>query len=250
MLTALTWLFLLAGDAPLLEPPPSLTEARRLADALRYEEALLEYQRYLSLPQKPSRERAEALFDMGFLYWVLGDQASAFAKAEEALDLWPSLTLPPSAPSKQLSFLSQARSLRQVQVTLSEAPKEEIDEPETVRVKVEDAEQRVKKVFLRHALSLAGPFYAVEMTCESQKCHAQIPPPAGSGNYTAYYYVEGSDENGTTLATESSPFKPRKLSVVRPKPWHSQPWAWAGIGAAAIATGVVIYLLAPPLPGP
>src|SRR4051812_9699437 len=102
-----TLLATLAADAPRREPPEavgllalgprrvarsdpgaestprSLLEARRLADQLRYEEAIVEYQRYLADNDRPANERAKALLEMGFIYLVLGDESTAQRRAVE-----------------------------------------------------------------------------------------------------------------------------------------------------------------------
>lgn len=250
MLLSLCLLALSASDAPVNESPAPLLEARRLADALRYEEALLEYRRYLSLPSRPARERAEALFECGFLYFVLGDEASGYSHAHEALDAWPALGLSSSAPTKQRDFFDEAQRRHALRVVLAEAPRTATDEPETVRVRLQDTERRVKRVLLRHGLSPSGPYYSVPMACTVTDCQAQIPSAPADGDHTAYYFVEALGEKGQTLALDPSPFQPRKLAVVRPRPWHSQPWAWAALGTAVIAAGAVVYLLAPPPPLP
>src|SRR5882672_7915977 len=91
----------------LLALPESLASARKLADALRYEEAVVEYQRYLGVAgDRPVRERASALFELGFIHLVLGDEATASARATDALALDATLSLPPSAPARQVDFLA------------------------------------------------------------------------------------------------------------------------------------------------
>ena len=45
-----------------------------MAEQLRYEEAVVEYQRYLATPDRPIAERANALLELGFVHLVLGDQ--------------------------------------------------------------------------------------------------------------------------------------------------------------------------------
>src|SRR5438067_2378412 len=76
------------------EIPQSLIDARRLTDELRYEEAVVEYQRYLVDRDRPVKERAKALLELGFIHLVLGDEVSAEQRATEALDLDPTLKLP------------------------------------------------------------------------------------------------------------------------------------------------------------
>lgn len=48
--------------------PQSLLDARKLAEALRYEEAVVEYQRYLSTPERPVKERSLALFELSLIH--------------------------------------------------------------------------------------------------------------------------------------------------------------------------------------
>src|SRR5438105_11980988 len=100
----------LASCLLLAAAPDTLASARKLADALRYEEAVVEYQRYLGgAADQPVHERAQALFELGFIHLVLGDEVTAQARATEALELEPSLQLPSSAPARQVDFLAEVR---------------------------------------------------------------------------------------------------------------------------------------------
>src|SRR5690349_17731005 len=80
------------------EVPPSLVQARKLAQDLRFEEAVVEYHRYLGEGDRPTQERAQALLELGFLHLVLADTVNAQRRAAEALELDPTLALPPDAP--------------------------------------------------------------------------------------------------------------------------------------------------------
>src|SRR5689334_19353518 len=87
------------------DAPPSLLEARKLADQLRYEEAVVEYQRYLSQAGRPAKERASALVELGFIHLVLGDEATANARAAEALSLDENPSVLAGAPARELDWL-------------------------------------------------------------------------------------------------------------------------------------------------
>ena len=60
------WLLLLLAAAPAPAPaekpvaPPALVEARKLGQDLRFEESLVEYQRYLTDTTRPKSERARS----------------------------------------------------------------------------------------------------------------------------------------------------------------------------------------------
>lgn len=225
--------------------PPSLLEARKLNEQLRYEEAVVEYQRYLAVPDRPLTERAAALLELGFIHLVLGDQANAEARALEALELDPKLTVPSTAPGKQVDFVARMRKAYLARARLELLPREEGDPPYVVRVKVVDPEKQVTRVLLRHALTSTGPFYSSELTCEADLCRGAIPPPQGATGFTAWYYVEALDAMQLTAAKVASPDSPLQLSVVDQKAWYQSPVVWAVSGAALVAIGAVVFLLAP-----
>ena len=91
------------------EIPPSLSAARRLSGELRYEEAAVEYQRYLGQPGRPSSERAVALLELGFLHFLLNDSSSGERRAMEAFELDAELRLPSGASPKERAFLDEMR---------------------------------------------------------------------------------------------------------------------------------------------
>jgi hypothetical protein len=76
------------ADAP-VAVSPGLSQARKLADDLRFEEAVVAYQKYLGDSTRPSGERAQALLELALLHQVLADQVSAVKRAVEALELSP-----------------------------------------------------------------------------------------------------------------------------------------------------------------
>jgi hypothetical protein len=232
-----------------VEPAGPLASARKLADALRYEEAVVEYQRYLgSAGDRPAKERAAALFELGFIQLVLGDEANAKSRATEALELDPALSLPPSAPQRQVDFLSQVRRELSSRARLTVQARQAGDGPQLVRAKLFDPERKVKRVLLRHALSANGPFWASPMRCSEDDCRAELPSPAQGGDFTAWYFVEALDAKEATVASGASAREPLQLSVVASRPWYQSPVVWGVTGAALVAAGVVLYLLATPPP--
>ncbi len=224
----------------------ALSSARKLADALRYEEAVVEYQRYLGgAAERPARERASALFELGFIHLVLGDDANAQSRAIEALELDSGLTLPSSAPARQVDFLADVK--RQF-ATRARVTVEQGEGPQSVRARLVDPEQRVKRVLLRHALAQNGPFYAVQMRCVTDVCTAELPSPQQGGDFTAWYYVEALDAKNATVATAADAREPRQLAIIGGRSWYQSPITWGIAGGALVAVGIVVYLLAPPPP--
>ncbi len=230
------------------EVPQALVDARRLAESLRYEEAVVEYQRYLAVGERPARERAEALFELGFIQLVLGDEANADLRAANALELDPALELPESAAARQVDFLNKARKDFMTRARVSVEPRVDSDAPGFVRAKVVDPQGRVKRVLLRHALSASGPFHSTLMTCVADACTGSIPPPQDATSFTAWYYVEALDAGQLTLARAAGPDEAMQLAVVGGKRWYQNPVIWEVGGAALIAVGVVVYLLSPAPP--
>lgn len=227
----------------------ALSSARKLADALRYEEAVVEYQRYLGgAADRPVRERASALLELGFIHLVLGDEINAQSRAVEALELDPSLTLPSSAPARQVDFLADAKRQFLTRTRVTVEPRAGDDGPQTVRVKLIDPQKKVKRVLLRHALSSNGPFYSIQMQCEAEACRADLPPPAQGGDFTAWYFVEALDAKSATAASAADAREPLQLAVIGGKGWYTNPVIWGAAGGALIAIGLVVYLLSPPPP--
>lgn len=228
--------------------PSSLLDARKMAEQLRYEEAVVEYQRYLATPDRPQAERAAALLELGFIYLVLGDQPNAESRALEALELDPKLQVPSAAPAKQVDFVAKMRKLWLSRARLELQQRDEADPPYLVRVKVLDPERKVTRVLLRHALTSTGPFYSTEMTCTDDACAGSIPPPKDVASFTAWYFVEALDATQLTAAKVASPESPLQLSVVDQKPWYTSPVVWGITGAALVGIATVAFLLAPQPP--
>ncbi|GMU59886.1 MAG: hypothetical protein AMXMBFR34_16490 [Myxococcaceae bacterium] len=241
-------LAVVAGAAPVTETPPSLVEARKLGEQLRYEEAVVEYQRYLALPERPLKERAEALMEVAFIHLVLGDNANAESRAQEAFETDPKFTAPPSAPAKQADFIAKMRKVYLSRARLLVEPRKDDDAPSQVRVVVADPEKVVTRVLLRHALAPTGPFASSEMTCEGEACTGFIPPPKGASSYTSWYFVEALDPTNATVARVAGAGSPLQLSVVDQKPWYTSPVVWGVTGAALVGVATVIFLLAPQPP--
>lgn len=225
--------------------PQSLLDARKLAEALRYEEAVVEYQRYLSTPDRPVKERSAALFELGFIHLVLGDEATAQARAIEALELDPKLALAGGAPQKQLDFLNRTRKAWLARARLEVKDRESGDAASLVRVSLSDPEQKVARVLLRYSAKSVGPFSSAEMSCDGASCTAALPSPTGEPSFTAYYFVEALDATQATIARAAGADAPNQLVVVESRPWYQSPWVWAIAGTVIVGGAAVGYALAP-----
>lgn len=225
--------------------PQSLLDARQLGEQLRYEEAVVEYQRYLSTPERPVKERSLALFELGFIHLVLGDEATAQARALEALELDPRLALPAGTPPKQLDFLTRTRKAWLARARLEVKDRAAADPASLVRVAVADPEQKVARVLVRHSANSTGPFASTEMKCEAEQCEALLPSPTGDSSFTAYYFVEALDATQATIARAGGAEAPSQLVVVDVRPWYQSPLVWAIAGAVIVGGAAVGYALAP-----
>lgn len=259
MFLAAQLLFILVAapsDAPLREPPrlllaqkpppdlsQTLVNARRLAEELRYEEAVVEYQRYLGEPVRPFRERARALLELGFLHLILGDEVNAQRRALEAIELDAKVKVPASASQKEQDFVARVRRLVSERTDIELLVKQSDDPPDMVRVKYTDPKGRVRRVLIRHALAPNGPFYSTQMSCEAEACQAQIPPPKDGNDFSAWYYIEATDDGGATLGQEAGPGSPLQVSIAGLRPWYSSPWVW-GVGGAAIIGAAAVFFIA------
>lgn len=235
------------ADAP-TAVSPGLAQARKLADDLRFEEAVVEYQRYLGDSSRPSRERAQALFELAVLHQVLADPVSALKRAVEALELNPSIQLPPGTPAKQVALLDEARKQVRGRVKVDLIPREASEPPSRVRARMSDPDRRAKAVLLRHALVSEGPYWASPMNCRGDQCAGDLPQEAGSSAYTAWYYVEANDATGNTIARAASPESPMQVVVQIDKPWFSNPLVWVGASAVLVGVASVVYVASSPTP--
>lgn len=244
------------ADAPLRDvvvaqkPPPDISQtlvaARRLAEELRYEEAVVEYQRYLGEPQRPFKERARALLELGFLHLILGDEVNAQRRALEALELDEAVKVPSAASQKEQDFIQRVRKIVADRTHIEVQPKRPEDPPDMIRAKFTDPESKVKRVLIRHALAANGPFYSTRMSCEGDACHAQLPPPKDGNDFTAWYYLEAVDGAGNTMGQAAGPGSPLQVSVAGLRPWYANPWVWGVGGAAVIAAAAVFFIASSP----
>lgn len=225
--------------------PQSLIDARKLGEQLRYEEAAVEYQRYLSTPERPVKERSLALFELGFIHLVLGDDATAQSRAIEALELDPKLTLPSGTAQKQVDFLTKTKRAWQARARLEVKDRDAQDAASFVRVSIADPERQVSRVVLRSSAKSQGPFTSHEMKCDEALCTAQLPSPTGDSSFTAYYFIEALDSAQATIARAGSADAPQQLVVVESTPWYQSPWVWGIAGAVIVGGAAVGFALAP-----
>lgn len=225
--------------------PQALLDARRLGEALRYEEAVVEYQRYLTTADRPVRERAGALFELGFIHLVLGDETTGQTRALEALELDPKLTLPPGTAQKQTDFLNRTRKAWLARARLEVVDRESADAASLIRVNVADPEKQVTRVLVRSSSKSSGPFSSLEMLCIDDRCTATLPSPTGEPSFTAYYFVEALDASQATVARAGSADAPAQLVVVDSRPWYQSPFVWAIAGAVIVGGAAVGFALAP-----
>ena len=224
-------------------PAGPAESARKLVADLRYEEAVVEYQRWLADPDQPVRDRATVLFELGFVHQLLGDGVTARQRALEALELVPDLSLPQGAPQKQQEFLAATKALVAQRAKVEVLPRTDKDGPSTVRVAVTDPGRRVQRVVLRHAPSAAGPYFSSPMTCQVDRCAGVVPPPKGADSFNAWYFVEALDGAGNTLARAATPTSPLQVTVAGLNPWYANPWVWGGAGAAVVAAAAVFFVV-------
>jgi hypothetical protein len=242
-----------APKAVALVPPvggltaAAFQEARTLADDQRFEEAIVEYQRALAAEGLSVKERAQGLFELSFLHFVLGDETNAETRGLEALETDAQLALPASAPPKQVELLTRMRRQFAARPRLTPAERRGEDAPNVVRVSVADPESKIARIAVRYALQQAGPFALVQAVCQNTDCSVAIPPPSDA-SFTAFYYLEALDATQATVARAGTPTSPLQLTVVSPKAWYKSPVVWGLTGAALAGVGLLVYFLSPPPP--
>ncbi len=229
--------------------PEPLLEAAKLVEQLRYEEAVVEYQRYLTDRSRPEQERARALLELGFVHMVLGDEANADARTVEAFTLSSNLTLPTTASPRQIAFFKKAKESFAARPQLSMRARLNDDTVNLVRLTLLDPKNKIQRVLLRHANSPDGPYFSTAMDCSrAPECEAAIPPPVGEMAMSSYYFVEALDEKQRTLTQLSSARDPLQMVIVESKSWYKSPVTWGIAGAAMVGIATLIYFLVPPAP--
>ncbi len=225
------------------EAQADLAHARELAAALRYEEAVVEYQRYLGHPDRPSAERAEALLELGFIHLLLDDPVNAEQRTTEALELDAWVRPPADAPQKQKDLVERVRAALAARPKLEVLPREDAGRPQLVRATLKDPQSRASEVLLRHAPVQGGPYRATPMVCEGGTCEGELPAPTRAASFTAWYFLEALDNQGNTVARAANPLAPLQLSVIEQKPWYESPWVYAG-GAALVVGAATVFFIA------
>lgn len=256
MLTLTLLLLTAAPDTPLRAPPavllsqasvedarPVLERARKLAEELRYEEAVVEYQRYLAIQDRPATERAQALLELGYIHLQLEDVPNAEQRVTEALeeDAW--VRAPTGAPPKQVELLERVRARLAARPKLEVLPREEATGLRHVRASLKDPQNKTSEVLLRHAPVPDGPYRAARMVCVSGTCEGELPASGSATSFTAWYFVEALDAQGNTLARAASPKAPLQLSVIEQRAWYESPWVYAG-GAAVLMGAAAVFFVA------
>ncbi|KFA87468.1 hypothetical protein [Archangium violaceum] len=223
-----------------------LARARELAGALRYEEAVVEYQRYLGHPDRPAAERAESLLELGFIHLLLEDTVNAEQRTTEALELDAWVRPPPNAPQKQKDLLERVRAMLAARPKLEVLPREDAGRPQRVRASLKDPQARASEVLLRHAPVPGGPYRATAMACQQDTCEGELPVPPRAASFTAWYFVEALDSQGNTVARAANPLAPLQLSVIERKAWYESPWVYAGGAALVVGAATVFFIASDP----
>lgn len=223
-----------------------LARARELAGALRYEEAVVEYQRYLGHPDRPSAERAQALLELGFIHLLLDDTVNAEQRTTEALELDAWVRPPPDAPQKQRDLVERVRAMLAARPKLEVLPREDESRPQLVRATLKDPQSRASQVLLRHAPAQGGPYRATPMVCQRDTCEGELPAPSRAASFTAWYFLEALDTQGNTVARAANPLAPLQLSVIEQKPWYESPWVYAGGAALVVGAASVFFIASDP----
>ncbi|MDY7227834.1 hypothetical protein [Hyalangium rubrum] len=223
-----------------------LERARKLAEELRYEEAAVEYQRYLGLEGRPAAERAQALLELGYIHLLLEDETNAELRTAEALEQDAWIRAPANAPPQQVELLERVRAQLAARPKLAVLPREGNIEPRRVRASLKDPQGKTSEVLLRHATAPDGPYRAARMACEGDTCEGELPTPGNTTDFTAWYFVEALDAQGNTLARAATPRAPLQLSVIEQRAWYESPWVYAGGAAVLVGAAAVFFVASDP----
>ena len=224
----------------------ALDRARKLVEELRYEEAVVEYQRYLGAAGRPPTERAQALLELGFIHLLLEDETNAELRTVEALEQDAWVRAPAGTPAKQLALLERVRAQWAARPKLEVLPREGSEDPRRVRASLKDPQSQTSQVLLRHATAPDGPYRAERMACAQSTCEGELPAPGNSDTFTAWYFVEALDSQGHTLARAAHPRAPLQLSVIEQRAWYESPWVYAGGAAVLIGAAAVFFVASDP----
>jgi hypothetical protein len=223
-----------------------LERARKLAEELRYEEAVVEYQRYLGAEGRPATERAQALLELGFIHLLLEDETNAELRVVEALEQDAWVRAPSGTPAKQLALLERVRAQLAARPKLEVLPRDASGDPRVVRASLKDPQSKTSQVLLRHATAPDGPYRAERMACAQDTCEGELPTLGNSTSFTAWYFVEALDSQGNTLARAATPRAPLQLSVIEQRAWYESPWVYAGGAAVLVGAAAVFFAASDP----
>lgn len=223
-----------------------LDRARKLTEELRYEEAVVEYQRYLGAEGRPATERAQALLELGFIHLLLEDETNAELRTEEALEQDAWVRAPAGTPAKQVQLLERVRAQLAARPKLEVLPRDSDGDPRRVRAALKDPQSKTSQVLLRHATAPDGPYRAERMACAQDTCEGELPTPVNSNNFTAWYFLEALDSQGNTLARAANPRAPLQLSVIEQRAWYESPWVYAGGAAVLVGAAAVFFVASDP----
>jgi hypothetical protein len=228
------------------EAQADLAQARAFASALRYEESVVEYQRYLGQSNRPTAERAQALLELGFIHLLLDDTVNAEQRTTEALELDAWVRPPADAPQKHKDLVERVRAQVAARPRLELLPREDASRPQVVRATLKDPRGRASEVLLRHALVPGGPYRAAPMVCQEGTCEGELPAPRRATSFTAWYFVEALDAQGNTVARAANPLAPLQLAIIEQRPWYESPWVYAGGAALVVGAASVFFIASDP----
>lgn len=245
----------LAPRSETLDQATRLVESGDFGDAVRTIEHGLE-------AALTDDQLAELYRLLGLSHLYLGNEDKARDAFEKLLQARPDYELPKSTPPKIRTLYARIkedvrrRRVRPVTIALMALGEVTGGRPVTIEARIDDLALGAKaRLFYRRAGAQAFSSTDFARVGGSKTAfQATIPAfevPIEDAASQVEYYAEVADAAQRRLAGKGDPFNPLSFTVAaravavrvtEARPWYANPWVWvgAGVGAAAVTTGVVL----------
>jgi tetratricopeptide (TPR) repeat protein len=260
-----TTVVLLLSQGALAQVAPkndALTKGQQQVDEGDFEDAVKTLQSGLDAPDLSDEQLAEIYRLLGLANLYLGNEDKARDAFEKLLQARPDYELPKSTPPKIRTLYARIkedvrrRRVRPVTIALMALGEVTGGRPVTIEARIDDLALGAKaRLFYRRAGAQAFSSTDFARVGGSKTAfQATIPAfevPIEDAASQVEYYAEVADAAQRRLAGKGDPFNPLSFTVAaravavrvtEARPWYANPWVWvgAGVGAAAVTTGVVL----------
>ena len=237
-----------------------MDKARRLSEALEYQQVVPLTQLALRDPDLPVELRLEAYLMQGSAFAVIGDTVGAERAFRFLLRADPTFDLSANTSPKILGLFRKVQfEQRTIRAQLKELERERL--VAQLRIEGEIPDEATGGVPIRFAYRLQDPrgavasfnlhfkkkqdknFSSVALTVgDDGKWQGEIPGEwtASEAGFAMEYYVQTADLDGTTLVTLGEARKPLQVAISAGElqdltPIYQEAWFWPVVGTLTVA---------------